>query len=66
VLARVVKDPSKNPGREGSMLLLETFEVASGGKPERGVEQEQSFLQVAVSRNDGEGFRRADEYGIPS
>lgn len=58
VLARVVKDPNKNPSKEGSMLRLETSEVASAGKPECCAEQQQSFLQVAASPNDREEFPR--------
>lgn len=52
VLARVVKDPNKNPAREGSSLWSQTFEVVAMQSPE--FWREQGMEETSISSNSGE------------
>lgn len=53
VLARVVKGRNKNPGREGSALRSEEFEVAAAILQERSSEPEQETLEAASFSKQG-------------
>lgn len=58
VLARVVKDPNKNPAREGSALWLTSFEVATEQAPKSGDQWEGEEAFVSHNSSDeGEGRR---------
>jgi len=52
VLARVVKDPNKNPAREGSSLWSQPFEVVAMQSPE--FRREQGMEETSISSNSGE------------
>jgi uncharacterized protein DUF4154 len=60
VLARIVKDQSKNPSREGSALWsLPEFEVASARTGESGSRLEWNSLEATTPSNAGEELRRS-------
>ncbi len=66
VLARVVKDPNKNPSKEGSMLDLRALEVTSARRPGRCAEQQQSFCKSRFHVMAAKNLAGADEDAILS
>lgn len=58
VLARVVKDPNKNPAREGSALWSPSFEVAAEQAPKSGRDWAREEAFVSNNSSDEIGGRR--------
>jgi hypothetical protein len=59
MLARIVKDQNNNPGREGSALRTERFEIAGSPPPAGYNGLEQDCQQVAIGHNPGDERRRS-------
>lgn len=57
VLARVVKDPNKNPAREGSALCLPSFEFAAAPSPRNDSELRSATSFVSSNSPDEAGGR---------